>query len=190
VRLVAGLAGEGPEDTAEWERDFAKSLAAFGWVKGRDYRFEWRYAVRTGNELPDTAYDGLARELVALRPDVVVTFGTTRATALRRATSLIPIVTGTGDPVAAGFARSLARPGGNVTGVSYNMSGVADKQLEMLRAVFPALSHLHMIAMKGTDNAMVRTLAGIFGRSVKTTTDFVADEREPRCRRSARNRTW
>jgi putative ABC transport system substrate-binding protein len=119
---------------AELWRGFRKRLADLGLVEGRDVTYEVRYARGASERLP-----ALAAELVALKPDVIVTSSTPPTSALMKATSSIPIiVTNAGDPVGSGLVASLARPGGNVTGISINTPETGGKHLELLRALSPA----------------------------------------------------
>jgi len=111
---------------------FLAALAALGYVEGRNLEVHERYGRGDMQALPR-----LAAEMVALRPDAIVTEGTPATLALQAATRTIPIVTTVGDPVGAGFARDLRRPGGNITGVSQSRADLARKQVELLRQVFP-----------------------------------------------------
>jgi len=109
-------------------------LAERGWVEGRNLAIEARFADGDRSRL-----DSLARELVALTPDLIVAPTTPGAMAVRKLTEKIPIVLVLGsDPVGAGLARSLARPGGNVTGFNLISVDVAAKRIEILREAFPS----------------------------------------------------
>jgi putative ABC transport system substrate-binding protein len=117
---------------------FAQRLAELGWVDGRsiviDYRPSEGLVERAGE---------IAAEFVRLKVDVIVTGGDAQALAAKRATALIPIVFGgAGDPVGNGLAESLARPGGNATGSSVQLTDTAGKRLEILREVLPGLRRL------------------------------------------------
>src|SRR6185436_5041242 len=117
---------------------FRNRLRELGLVDGKDVIYEIRYARGDTERLP-----ALAAELVALKPDIILTVSTPPTIALLKATSSIPIVfTSAGDPVGDGLVASLARPGGNVTGISINSPEAAGKQLELLRAVAPAAIRL------------------------------------------------
>ena len=132
VRVVGYLSnGAGKEVLAE-------PLARFGYVEGRNIRFEVRMTSRDEAELGRRA-----AELVATRPEVMVAFGIRNIRALARHTSTIPIVCGeTADPVGLGIARSLARPGGNITGLSAGIPEVAPILVGLMRAVRPALRRI------------------------------------------------
>jgi putative ABC transport system substrate-binding protein len=110
-----------------------KGLAEHGWVEEQTFRIVVRSAEGKAEHLPSAA-----AELVALKVDVIVTTGTTSIRAARDATSTIPIVSAaTADPVAMGFATSLARPGGNITGLSILSGDIGSKRLELLKQTVP-----------------------------------------------------
>jgi len=116
---------------------FYAGLNARGWVEGRNLLIEGRYAAGRMERFPE-----LAAELVALDVEVIVVLGGTQATqAAKDATSKIPIVfAGVGDAIASGFVVSLARPGGNLTGVTYE--SLIEKHVELLRAFAPNLERV------------------------------------------------
>lgn len=120
-------------------------LAELGWVEGKTLDMFFRFG-----EGDESRFAALAKELVDARPDVIGTAGTPCTRALQQATRTIPIVTTVGDPVAAGFAQSLARPGANITGVSQGKSEIVPKQIEVLRAAVPKLSTLVILRERGT----------------------------------------
>jgi ABC-type uncharacterized transport system substrate-binding protein len=113
-------------------------LRELGWTEGRTVAIEYRW----GEGRSERAAE-IAVEFVRLKVDVIVTSGTPQVIAARQATSLIPIVfASAGDPVGSGLVASLARPGGNVTGLSSQMTDTAAKRLEFLREVVPSLRRL------------------------------------------------
>ena len=120
---------------------FLKGMWELGYVEGKNLVIEWRFADGKLERLP-----GLAAELVQLKVDIIVTAGSPAISAAQKATSTIPIVMATvGDPVGSGFVKSLARPGGNITGLS-NMAGdIAAKFIDLLRSVVPKLSRVAML---------------------------------------------
>ncbi len=119
---------------------FLQGLRDFGYVEGRNIRIEWRFADGKRERLP-----ALAADLVRLKVDVIVTPGGAAPAALA-ATSTIPIVIPvTGDYVASGWAKSLRRPGGNITGLSTQASGLKGKQLELLKEAVPGLSRVAIV---------------------------------------------
>jgi len=107
---------------------FRDTLLELGWVEGKNLILESRYADLKEERLPI-----LAGELVGLKMDVLVTFGTREATAAKNATSMIPIVLVAGDPIRAGLVTNLARPGGNLTGLSMVASELYLKRLRLLK---------------------------------------------------------
>jgi putative ABC transport system substrate-binding protein len=112
---------------------FRKSLAAIGWVEGSNVRVDFRF----GGGNPDRAA-AIAREFVAVSPDVILAMGTPATAALQKATRTIPVVfTTVVDPVGAGFIASLARPGGNITGFSTFEPEIGGKWLELLQEMSP-----------------------------------------------------
>jgi len=119
---------------------FKQTLRERGWVEGQNLTFAYRYAEGHYEQLP-----ALARELVNQGVDVIVTEGTPPTRAAMQATKTVPIVMATtGDPVATGLVSGLARPGGNVTGVSFFMSEINAKRLELLK---DALPHIALVAV-------------------------------------------
>src|SRR5262245_63765929 len=113
-----GLLGAAtPSTTSRWITPFVQRLREFGWVEGRNIVIEYRWA-----EGRTERYAEIAAEFVRLKVDVIVTHSTPPVVAARQATSVIPIVfTNAGDPVANGLVSSLARPGGNITGLSIRL---------------------------------------------------------------------
>ena len=120
---------------------FLKGLRDLGYSEGKNIVIEWRFAEGKDERLP-----GLAAELVGLKVDVLAVVNTTVIHAARQATSTIPIVMLTSsDPVGAGFIASLARPGGNITGLSNVVSDIAPKYVELLTIVVPKLSRVAVL---------------------------------------------
>jgi putative tryptophan/tyrosine transport system substrate-binding protein len=120
---------------------FLQGLRKFGYVEGQNITIEFRSAKGQFERLPV-----LAAELVRLNVDVIVTGGSTATRAAREATGTIPIVmTQDNDPVASGFVASLARPGGNVTGLSTLRPEISGKRLELLKEVVPGLSRVAVL---------------------------------------------
>ena len=122
---------------------FRQGLRAFGYVEGKDIVIEYRNAAGKVDQVPRNAV-----ELVRLKVDIIVTAGPTDTRAAKEATSTIPIVmTQDPDPVGNGFVASLARPGGNITGLSRIAPELSGKQLELLKEIVPKLSR---VAVFGT----------------------------------------
>ena len=125
---------------------FRQGLRELGYVEGKNIVIEYRYAEGKFDRLP-----ALAAELVRLKVDVIVTGGPPSARAAKEATSTIPIVMmQVGDPVGSGFVASLARPGGNITGLSALAPELSGKRLELLKEIVPKLSR---VAVFGTSTS-------------------------------------
>jgi putative ABC transport system substrate-binding protein len=117
---------------------FRQGLRELGYVEGKNIAVEYRYAEGKLDRL-----SGLAAELVRLKVDVIVSAGPPPTRSAKQATSTIPIVMAfDDDPVGSGFAASLARPGGNITGLSTLAPEISGKQLELLREIVPKLSRV------------------------------------------------
>jgi len=117
------------------------ALQELGWADGRNARFEFRYTEGQLDRLP-----ALAADLVERKMDVIVTAGTESTDAARKATKNIPIVmAAVGDPIAAGFIASLARPGGNVTGASLLATELTAKRLQLLNETLPGLTRVAVL---------------------------------------------
>jgi len=120
---------------------FREGLRELGYVEGRNILIEYRWAEGKNERLP-----ALIAELIALKVDVIVTAGTPAALAVKKATTSIPLVmAAAGDPIGVGLVASLARPGGNVTGLSAIAPELEGKRLELLREVVPKLSHIAVL---------------------------------------------
>jgi putative ABC transport system substrate-binding protein len=120
---------------------FRQGLRELGYVEGKNIVIEWRSAEGKADRLP-----ALAAELVRLKVDVIVSPGPGPTRAVKQATNTIPIVMAfDDDPVGSGFAASLARPGGNITGLSTLASEISGKQLELLREIVPKLSRVAVL---------------------------------------------
>jgi len=118
------------------QQAFLQGMRELGLVEGRDFVVDWRFAEGKYERLP-----GLAAELVRLKVDVIVAVTTLCVEAVHRATTTIPIVmVGVPDPIGEGFATSLSRPGGNITGLSNIVTEVSSKHLELLIAAVPKLA--------------------------------------------------
>ena len=126
---------------APWITGFRQGLREHGYAEGKTVLLEVRFAEGVVERLPE-----LARQLVALKPDVIVATNDPAIAAVRRETQTIPIVMAfSSDPAGAGFVASLARPGGNVTGLSNLSPEVSGKRLELLREVVPGLSRIALL---------------------------------------------
>jgi putative tryptophan/tyrosine transport system substrate-binding protein len=134
-----GVLGTSDGPGWQWFRDGLQSL---GYLEGRTIAVEWRWAGEDARRFPD-----LAADLVRQQVDLIVTGSDPAPAAARDATRTIPIVmSGAGDPVASGLVVSLARPGGNITGLTWDVSpDAAGKQLELLRDTKPGLSRVAVL---------------------------------------------
>jgi len=120
---------------------FFEALRELGWVEGKNVAFEHRYAENRLERLPE-----LAADLVRRKVDVIAAAGTLAPLAAKRATTTIPIVMiAAGDPLGSGLVASLARPGGNVTGMSLMASDLGAKRLELLKEVLPRLCRVAVL---------------------------------------------
>jgi putative ABC transport system substrate-binding protein len=120
---------------------FREAMRKLGYEEGKDYELDVRSAQGKADQLPV-----LAAELVRSKIDVLVAFQTPAVQAAKRATSEIPIVMSAGDPVGTGLIASLARPGGNITGMSSTASVLGGKMLEIVREVLPSANRIAVLA--------------------------------------------
>ena len=154
-----------------------KPLASFGWVEGKTLEKVRRYA-----DWDPTRFDRLARDIVAARPDVILCAGVPGTRAVQKATRTIPVCTVVDDPVIHGFAKSLRRPGGNITGLSEGAEESAHKEIELLRAVLPKATRLAIVG-RSSDTAYLeqnsRSLIGAArGARLQVMTRHLAETRE------------
>jgi putative tryptophan/tyrosine transport system substrate-binding protein len=141
---IGFLGASTPSNWSQWTAAFVQRLRELGWVEGRTVAIEYRWA-----EGRNERFAEIAAEFVRLKVDVIVTVGSA-VLAAKQATSKIPIVFAIAvDPVGSGLVASLARPGGNVTGLSTQVTDLAGKRIELLRGVLPALRRLAVIADVG-----------------------------------------
>jgi len=165
-----GFLGSGTlEGQGQWVAAFLQRLRELGWIEGRNITIEYRWA--EGNS--DRA-DELAAELVRRRVDVIVTYANPIVLAVKRSTSTIPIVfAAAADPLGTGLVSTLARPGGNVTGLSVEATDLGSKRLEFLRDVVPNFRRLGIMANVGNSASVlemreVQSASGTLGLEVKT----------------------
>jgi putative ABC transport system substrate-binding protein len=134
-----------PATQGQWAAVFAQRLRELGWIEGRTIAVEYRWTEGRTERAAE-----IAAEFVQRGVDVIVTSGTGIVLATKQATSVIPIVfAATGDPVGTGLVTSLARPGGNVTGLSNQAADLVGKRLELLREVVPGLGRVAFLANVG-----------------------------------------
>ena len=120
---------------------FQQELTKLGWIEGKNITIEYRFAQQKPERAPE-----LAADLVRLKVDLIVTTGGPQVSAVKKATAIIPIVmTNSADPVSEGLVASLARPGGNVTGLSGLSPELITKRLEVLKDAVPKLSRVGLL---------------------------------------------
>jgi putative ABC transport system substrate-binding protein len=146
-----GFLGAGSRSSwGSWTDAFVGRLRELGWIEGQTVAIEYRWA-----EGHSERYAEIAAEFVRLKVDVIVTGGGA-GIAVKRATSIIPIVfTVANDPVGDGLVTSLARPGGNITGLSTQATDLAGKRLALLREVFPSVRRVAVLANIGYPASML-----------------------------------
>jgi putative ABC transport system substrate-binding protein len=142
VLRIGWLGGPTWETAQPFVRPFLQGLKDLGWVEGQNIIIEWRFGGGRAERLPD-----LAAELVRLRVDLIVVPSTPTALAAKNATTTIPLVTvGGNDPVGLGLVASLARPGGNITGLTGSLGPeIAGKQFELLKETVPKVSRVSVL---------------------------------------------
>jgi putative ABC transport system substrate-binding protein len=140
--VIGYLGSATPVNQSQWVAAFAQRLRELGWMDGRTIAIEYRWAEGRTERAAE-----IAAEFVRRKVDVIVTSGTGMVLAAKQATSVIPIVfAAAGDPVGTGLVTSLARPGGNATGLSSQTAETAGKRLELLREIVPGLGRLAILA--------------------------------------------
>lgn len=152
-----------------WVTAFVQRLHELGWIEGRTVAIEYRWA-----EGRTERFAEIAAELVRLKVDIIVTYASAPVLAAKQATALIPIVFAAQmDPVGAGIVAALARPGGNITGLSLQNTDTAGKRLELMREVVPNLVRLAIMTNVDAAGAVldmreVQTMARALGLEVVT----------------------
>ena len=164
---IGFLSSLAPSSISARTEAFRQGLRELGYVEEKNIVIEWRYAEGKTERLPD-----LAAELVRIKVDVIVTGGPAVNRSAKESTVTIPIVLAfDNDPVGNGFAASLARPGGNITGLSTHYPEISGKQLELLKEIVPRLSRVAVLGnstVPGNMQAIKETelAAGAFGVKV------------------------
>ena len=166
---IIGFLGPGTASAwSAWTAAFVQRLRELGWIEGRTVAIKARWAEGRSERTAE-----IVAEFVRQKVDVIVSGGTVSVLAAKQGTSVIPIVfAGAGD-VGSGFVVSLARPGGNGTGLSLQQSDLAGERLELLREVVPALRRLAILANAGNpvtlaDMRKVEAAVGLLGLTVVT----------------------
>jgi putative tryptophan/tyrosine transport system substrate-binding protein len=140
--VIGFLGSTTPTIHGQWAAAFVQRLRELGWIEARNISIEYRWAEGRNDRAAE-----IASEFVRLKVDVIVTWGTAPVVAAKQATAVIPIVFATaGDPIATGLVVSLARPGGNLTGLSNQARDLAGKRLELLREIIPDLRRLAILS--------------------------------------------
>ena len=167
--LIYAIRDKFEPDSNAIDRALVDGLRERGYVPGRNLQFEFRSAVGNFDRLA-----AIAAELVRLQVDLLIALGTSPTLAARDATQTIPIVMiGVADPVAAGLAASLARPGGNVTGLSINGVEIAAKRVQLLKEAVPKLTRVAVLwnsSLKAMASAFeqIETASPILGVKVQS----------------------
>ena len=149
VVRIAHLSGSGAQASQPFVDAFRDGLGALGWVETRNYVLDERYAEGRIDQL-----SALAQELIERKPDVLLASTTPASLAAKAATSAVPIVVVlVADPVGAGIVSSLARPGGNITGITNIVAELAGKRLELLKELVPRASRIAVLFNPDSQNA-------------------------------------
>jgi ABC-type uncharacterized transport system substrate-binding protein len=168
IAVFTGAAADDPTAKARLAA-FRAELERLGWSEGRNVRIDYRFGAGKSDRYPS-----LAKDLIALHPDVILAQSTQIVTTLQRETGAIPIVfSEVSDPVGAGFIANLARPGGNLTGVLLYEAGIIGKWLAMLKEIAPQLTRVALVGNPKT------TAFDYFRRSAEATAPSLAIELVP-----------
>jgi putative ABC transport system substrate-binding protein len=133
-----------PSNPDAYYDSFVQGMRDLGYVEGKNLVIEWRFAEGNYERL-----SGLAADLVRAKVEVIVSHGTEGTRAAQRAGSIPVVTAAVGDPVVGGFAKTLARPGGNVTGMSTIVADLAEKHVELLKTAMSALSRVAVLMNAG-----------------------------------------
>jgi putative tryptophan/tyrosine transport system substrate-binding protein len=167
---IGFLGANSPAVQGQWTAAFVQRLRELGWIEGRSIAIEYRWAETRFERSP-----GFIAEFVRLKVDVIVTHSNENILAAKRGTSVIPIVfAAVADPVGIGVVDGLARPGGNVTGLSNQFTDIAAKRVGLLREVVPGLRRLAILGNIGSaagtapEIAEIQAAARTFGLEATT----------------------
>ena len=159
IGFLAGRSRSTPSSPDVFYDAFVDQLRKLGLAEGKDLAIEWRFADGKYERLPQ-----LASELVKINVDVIVTHSSQGTRAAQHATSTIPIVMiAVGDPVGSGFAKTLARPGGNITGLALMVTDLTSKQVELLKTLLPDASRVAVLLNPSNKATMSQDLKNIQG---------------------------
>jgi putative tryptophan/tyrosine transport system substrate-binding protein len=180
VPAIGFLGGNTPSTQSQWTAALVQRLRELGWIEGRNLAIQYRWAEGRFDRSPE-----IIAEFVRLKVDVIVTHGTANVVAAKQTTSVIPIIfAAVADPVGNNLVAGLARPGGNVTGLSAQIPDVAGKRLELLREIIPSLRRLAIMANGGNPAAMqdlreIQAIAGPLDLEVVARDVRYADDMAP-----------
>jgi putative ABC transport system substrate-binding protein len=177
IGVLVGFAEDDPEFKARFAA-FRQGLEKLGWSEGGNVRFDYRFAAGKTDQ-----FQTFAKELIALRPDVILAQGTSVTAAVQQETRTIPIVfANVSDPIGAGFIASMARPGANLTGVLQFEASITGKWLAMLKEIAPQIARVALIAntrstaydyfLKAAETAGSSLAIEIVSSPVETATDI------------------
>jgi len=177
---IGFLGYSAPSAASQWVAAFVQRLRELGWIENRDIAIEYQWAEGRIERLAE-----IATAFVRLKVRVIVTYGTPGALAAKQATSVIPIVFAlVGDPVGTGVVTTLARPGGNLTGLSNQSIDLPSKRLDLLREAVPGLRRLAILGNSGNPSSAlemneVQSPARTFGIEIATFEIRRADDIAP-----------
>jgi putative ABC transport system substrate-binding protein len=164
LKTIGYMGSTTPLAQSPWTTPFFRRLRELGWIGGRNLAVEYRWAEGRNDRFAE-----IAAEFVRLKVDVIVTYSAAPVLAAKQATSVIPIVFAAApDPLGSGLVATLAKPDGNVTGLSTQSTDLAGKRLEFLRDVVPAIRRLAIMANVGNPGSVremdeVQAAAGTLG---------------------------
>jgi putative tryptophan/tyrosine transport system substrate-binding protein len=154
VRRIGYLDNSTASGMAGLLETFRQELSKLGWIEGKNITIEYRFAEQKNERLPE-----LAADLVRLKVDLIVASGTPSSLAAKSGTTTIPIVMAqAGDPVGSGLVASLARPGGNVTGLSNLSFELNTKRLEILKDAVPKLARVGLLRPAGSSDLQLKEI--------------------------------
>jgi putative tryptophan/tyrosine transport system substrate-binding protein len=177
---IGFLGADSASAMREWTDAFAQRLRELGWTEGRNIAIEYRWLEGRSERAAE-----MVAEFVRLKVDVIVTHSAVPVLAAKQATSVIPIVIASAaDPIGTGLVASLARPGGNVTGLSMQSTDLAGKRIALLREVVPGLRRLAIMVNPGApasvlDMSEVEAVAKTLGLDITTFEIRRADDIAP-----------
>jgi putative ABC transport system substrate-binding protein len=158
---IGFLDGSNASGSAGLLEVFRQELTKLGWIDGKNISFEYRFAEQKTERLPE-----LAADLVHHKVDLIVVSGGSTALAAKKTTTTIPIVMVGGDPVGAGLVASLARPGGNVTGLAALNPELGTKRLEILKDAVPKITRVGLLRLAGRGRSTDRQLKELMPAAV------------------------